>query len=84
MKNKEIANKKILDGKKKAIVGKIEDLNCLQASLRHKTLDLEKQKSNLAESKYQRRKEKFSKKLEKTREKIHDLEKKLENIKHSR
>jgi hypothetical protein len=83
MKNKEIVNKKILDGKKRTIVNKIEDLNCLQASLRRRTMDLEKQKNDLSESKYQRRKEKFSKKLEKIREKIHTLESELENIKHS-
>ena len=82
MKNKKIVNKKILDGKKKAIVDKIEDLNCLQASLRHRTLDLEKKKNDFSESKYQRHKKKFSKKMEKIREKIHNLESELENIKH--
>ena len=83
MKNKDIVNKKIFDGKKKAIVDKIENLNALQSSLRHRILDLEKKKNDLSESKYQRHKKKFSKKLNKMREKIHDLEGELEDIKHS-
>lgn len=83
MKNKDIVNKKMFDQKKKAIVDKIEDLNALQSSLRHRILDLEKKKKDIPESKYQRHKQKFSKKLEKVRAKIHDFEGELENIKHS-
>jgi hypothetical protein len=80
---KETVNKKILKDKKKAIIEKIEDLNAVQSSLRHRLLDLEKKKNDLSESKYQRHKKKFTKKVEKIRGKIHDLEGKLETIKHS-
>lgn len=83
MKNKELADKKVFEEKKKVIVDKIENLNALQASLRHRIVDLEKKKNDLSESKYQRHKNKFSKKLEKIRGKIHEMECKLEDIKHS-
>jgi len=83
MKNKKLVDKKMIDEKKKAIVDKIEDLNAMQSSLRHRIQDLEKKKKDFSENKYQRHKKKFSKKLEKTRGKIHELEGKLEDIKHS-
>ena len=61
-------------GKKKAIIAKIEDLNAVQSSLRHRIQDLEKKKNELPDKKYHRYKEKFSKKIDKIRGKIHDLE----------
>jgi hypothetical protein len=83
MKNKKLVDKKVFEKKKKIIVEKIENLNAVQSSLRHRIADLEKKKNDLSDSKYQRHKNKFSKKLENIRGKIHELECKLEDIKHS-
>jgi hypothetical protein len=63
--------------KKGKIVEKIEDLNQVQASLRHSLHDLDDRKKEYSKEKYEKLKDKYHKKMEKIRNKIHILEGKL-------
>ena len=76
---KRTTTKKIEERKHK-IIEKIEDLNAVQASLRHRLKSMETRKKELSEKIYKKNQEKLTKKIGKIRKKILDLETRLRQI----